>query len=153
MSFYIIKLHEEMSYRVSPHVTSNFSEQTSHRTCRIHLVSSCVTGIIVHFKRLGSRCFYDLIKRCYFFFLNRYAYSKAKPRDIRVKFFQNFLRRISKSFLIKLMSQWDFIMGKRLRLCHYHAVTQIQSTGKHQGLEQPVIMSNLQGVSPKKAYR
>ena len=39
------------------------------------------------------------------------------------------------------MSQWDFIMGKRLRLCHYHAVTQIQSTGKHQGLEQPVIMS------------
>ena len=54
------------------------------------------------------------------------------------------------------MSQWDFIMGKRLRLCHYHAVTQIQSTGKHKGLEQPVIMSNLQGVSQtvsqKKAY-
>ena len=64
-------------------------------------------------------------------------------------FFQNFLRRISKSFLIKLMSLWDFIMGKRLRLCHYYAVTQIQSTGKHQGLEQPVIMSKLQGVSQK----
>ena len=48
------------------------------------------------------------------------------------------------------MSQWDFIKGKRLRLCHYHAVTQIQSTGKHQGLEQPVIMSNLQGISQKK---
>ena len=43
------------------------------------------------------------------------------------------------------MSQWDFIMGKRLRLCHQYAVTQIQSTGKHQGLEQPVIMSNIQG--------
>ena len=48
------------------------------------------------------------------------------------------------------MSQWDFIMGKRLRLCHYYAVTQIQSTGNHQGLEQPVIMSNIQGVSQKK---
>ena len=47
------------------------------------------------------------------------------------------------------MSQWDFIMGKRLRLGHYYAVTQIQSTGKHQGLEQPVIMSNIQGVSQK----
>ena len=30
--------------------------------------------------------------------------------------------------------------------------TQIQSTAKHQDLEQPVIMSNLQGVSQKKAY-
>ena len=30
-------------------------------------------------------------------------------------------------------------MGKRLQLCHYYAVTQIQSTGKHQDLEQPVI--------------
>ena len=49
------------------------------------------------------------------------------------------------------MSQCDFIMGKRLRLCHYLAVTQIQSTGKHQGLEQPVIMSNLQGVSQKES--
>ena len=37
------------------------------------------------------------------------------------------------------MGQWDFIMGKRLRLCHYYAVTQIQSTGKHQDLEQSVI--------------
>ena len=45
------------------------------------------------------------------------------------------------------MSQWDFIMGKRLRLCHYHAVTQIQSTGKHQGLEQLVILSYLQRAS------
>ena len=50
------------------------------------------------------------------------------------------------------MSQWDFIMGKQLRLCHYYAVTQIQSTGKHQDLEQPVIMINFQGVSQKKAY-
>ena len=50
------------------------------------------------------------------------------------------------------MSQWDFIMGKRLRLCYYYVVTQIQSTGKHQDLEQPLIMSNLQGVSQKKAY-
>ena len=50
------------------------------------------------------------------------------------------------------MSQWDFIMGKRLRLCHYYAVTQIQSMGKHQDLEQPVIMSNIQGVSQKKAH-
>ena len=41
---------------------------------------------------------------------------------------------------MKLMSQWDFIMGKRLRLCPYYAVTQIQSTGKHQDLKQPVIM-------------
>ena len=41
-------------------------------------------------------------------------------------------------------------MGKRLRLCHYHAVAQIQSTGKQKGLEQPVIMVNLQGVSQKK---
>ena len=38
--------------------------------------------IIVHFKRLGSRCFYDLFERYYFFFLNRYAYSKTKPLDI-----------------------------------------------------------------------
>ena len=38
--------------------------------------------VIVHFKRLGSRCFYDLFERCYFFFLNRYAYSKTKPLDI-----------------------------------------------------------------------
>ena len=37
------------------------------------------------------------------------------------------------------MSQWDFIKGKRLRLCHYYAVTQIQSTGKYKDLEQPVI--------------
>ena len=37
---------------------------------------------IVHFKRLGSRCFYDLFERCYFFFLNSYAYSKIKPQDI-----------------------------------------------------------------------
>ena len=49
------------------------------------------------------------------------------------------------------MSQWDFIMGKRLRLCHYYVVTQIQSTGKHQDLEQPEIMSNFEGVSQKKA--
>ena len=52
------------------------------------------------------------------------------------------------------MSQWDFIMGKRLRLCFYYAVTQIQSTGKHQDLEQPVglIMINFKGISQKKAY-
>ena len=50
------------------------------------------------------------------------------------------------------MSQLDFIMGKRLRLCHLYAVTHIQSTGKHQDLEQPVIMSNIQGVSQKKAF-
>ena len=37
------------------------------------------------------------------------------------------------------MSQWDFIMGKRQRLCHYYVVTHIQSTGKHQDLEQRVI--------------
>ena len=37
---------------------------------------------IVHFKRLGSRCFYDLFQRCYFFFLNHYAFSKTKPQDI-----------------------------------------------------------------------
>ena len=48
------------------------------------------------------------------------------------------------------MSQWDFIMGKRLQLCQYYAVTQIKSTGKHQDLEQSVIMSNIQGVSKKK---
>ena len=39
---------------------------------------------IVHFKRLGSRCFYDLFERCYFFFLIRYAYSKTKLQDIWV---------------------------------------------------------------------
>ena len=49
------------------------------------------------------------------------------------------------------MGQWDFIMGKRLRQCHYYVVTQIQS-GKHQDLEQPVIMGKLQGVSKKKAF-
>ena len=38
--------------------------------------------IVYKFKRLGSRCFYDLFERCYFFFLNRYAYSKTKPLDI-----------------------------------------------------------------------
>ena len=43
-------------------------------------------------------------------------------------------------------------MGKRLRLCHNYVVTQIQSKGKHQDLEHPVIMSNLEGVSQKKAY-
>ena len=37
------------------------------------------------------------------------------------------------------MSQWDFIMGKRLRLYDYYAVTQIQSTVEHQVLEQPVL--------------
>ena len=37
------------------------------------------------------------------------------------------------------MSQWDFTMGKRPRLCHYYAVTQIQSIGEHQDLEQPVM--------------
>ena len=35
--------------------------------------------IIVHFKRLGSWCFYDLFERSYFFFSNRYASSKTKP--------------------------------------------------------------------------
>ena len=29
------------------------------------------------------------------------------------------------------------MMGKRRRLCHYDSVTQFQSTGKHQALEQP----------------
>ena len=38
------------------------------------------------------------------------------------------------------MCQWDSIMGKRLRLYHYYVVTQIQSTGKYQDLEHPVIM-------------
>ena len=37
------------------------------------------------------------------------------------------------------MSQWDFIIGKRLRLSHYYAMAQIQSMGKHQAFEQPVI--------------
>ena len=35
MSFSVIKLDEEKSYRVSPNVASNFSEPTSHPTCRI----------------------------------------------------------------------------------------------------------------------
>ena len=45
MSFLIIKLQEEKSYHVSPHVASNFYEPPSHTTCRIKLVGSCVTGI------------------------------------------------------------------------------------------------------------
>ena len=32
----------------------------------------------------------------------------------------------------------------------YYAVTQNKSTGKHQDLEQPVIMKNIQGVCQKK---
>ena len=47
------------------------------------------------------------------------------------------------------MSQWDFTMGKRLRLCHYYAVTQIQSTGKHQDLEQPVIFREFKVLKRK----
>ena len=43
--FSIIKLHVEKSYRVSPHVASNFFEPKSHTTCRIQLVGPCVTGI------------------------------------------------------------------------------------------------------------
>ena len=46
-------------------------------------VENSIYAIKVHFKRLGSRCFYDLFERCYFFFLNLYAYSKTKSRDIR----------------------------------------------------------------------
>ena len=45
MSFLIIQLHEEKSYRVSPNVASNFFEPTSQITCRIQLVGSCITGI------------------------------------------------------------------------------------------------------------
>ena len=51
MSFLMIKLQEEKSYRVSPHVASNFFEPTSHLTCRIQLVGSCITGIISHTHR------------------------------------------------------------------------------------------------------
>ena len=45
MSFLMIKLHEEKSYRVSPHVASNFFKPNSHATCRIQLVGLCVTAI------------------------------------------------------------------------------------------------------------
>ena len=46
MRFLKIYLQEEKSYRVSPHVASNFCEPTSHTTCRIQLFGSCVTGNI-----------------------------------------------------------------------------------------------------------
>ena len=75
---------------------NNFTLNVSLRAgvCR-PCVETELTATIVHFKRLGSRCFYDLFERCYFFFLNRYAYNKTKPLDIWGYFFQNFLRRYS----------------------------------------------------------
>ena len=48
----------------------------------LYFVFLCLDMTIVHFTHLGSRCHYDLFERCYFFFLNRYAYSKTKPQDI-----------------------------------------------------------------------
>ena len=69
-------------------------------------------------------------------------------------FGNNFSKFSKKVFLIlfdKTHESMVLIMGKRLRLCHFYVVTQIQSTGKHQDLEQPVILSNLHGVSQKKA--
>ena len=45
LSFFIIKLQQEKSCPVSPHVASNLFEPTSYTTCRIQLVGSCVTGI------------------------------------------------------------------------------------------------------------
>ena len=46
---------------------------------------------IVHFKRLGSRRFYNLFERCYFFFfLNHNAYCKTTKKN-----------------LMKLRSQWE----------------------------------------------
>ena len=56
---------------------SNLQFHFSFKTSYIVLEST-----IVHFKRLGSRCFYDSFERCYFFILNHYAYSKTKPQDI-----------------------------------------------------------------------
>ena len=53
-------------------------------------VKTELTATIVHFIRLGSRCFYDLFERCYFFFMNRYAYNKTKPQDIWGYFFKIF---------------------------------------------------------------
>ena len=50
-----------------------------HLRPKVSPVNAPLIWTIVHFKRLGSRYFYDLIGRCYFFFLNRYANSKTKP--------------------------------------------------------------------------
>ena len=47
------------------------------------------------------------------------------------------------------MSQWDFIMGKRLRLCHGCSDPD-SVNGETSGFG---TASNLQGVSQKKAYR
>ena len=44
------------------------------------------------------------------------------------------------------------VLNTRKTTTTIYVVSQIQSSGKHQDLEQPVIMSNLQGVSQKKAY-
>ena len=68
------------------------------------------TCIIVHFKRLGNRSFYDLFERCYLFFLNRYAYSKTKPQDIWGYFFRNFLRRYVLSFLMVLYNGKSMVL-------------------------------------------
>ena len=53
---------------------------------------------IVHFKRLGSRCFYDLFECCYFFFLNRYALSKTNHKTFGDNFFKIFYEGILNVF-------------------------------------------------------
>ena len=65
-------------------ILQNNTEPLLRRDINVHcrFCAFLVKIIIVHFKRLGSRCFYDLFERCYFFFLNRYAYSKTKPLAI-----------------------------------------------------------------------
>ena len=107
--------------------------------CISYTISKISFSYIMFITIISCRNYLQIVRSNYVYFGQINESVCLSVCHLGINFFQKFLRRNCNSFLIKVMSQWDFIMGRRLRLCHYYAVTQIQSTGKHQDLEQPVI--------------
>ena len=58
LSFLIIHVHEEKSYRVSPNVASNFFEPISQTTCRIQQIAR-TKGLSLNNNEQRRRCKID----------------------------------------------------------------------------------------------
>ena len=103
MNFKIIKLLKEKSYRVSPHVASNSFKPTSHKTCHIQLIGSCVTGLMNSISEKDKLLIiFILIEQN-----NKKDNSSKRHFNENFTFFSNILNNHTFFSIVK-MTSWSF---------------------------------------------
>ena len=68
--------------------------------------------LLMHFKRLGSRCFHDLFNHYLCFFSKHNEFCKTEASAIWVNF-SRVLREVLLKIFTIIICQWDFVMGKK----------------------------------------